>query len=58
MDNVKIPWGLFLLAIIIAITFMNNKVNNRKKVKREKLKVAQQQIIDDLVVKNTKNDNL
>jgi uncharacterized membrane protein YciS (DUF1049 family) len=53
----QIPWGLLVLIIVIAITYMDNKVRNRKIEKRNKMKAAQKEIIDNLIKQNEQEEN-
>jgi hypothetical protein len=52
--EIKIPWGLFYIFIGIAIIYLNNKSKNRKIERRNKIKAAQQEIIDNLIEERKK----
>jgi hypothetical protein len=56
--EVKIPWGFFLIAIVIALTYMNNKAKNRKIERRQRMRDAQEQIIERLREQNGKPNEI
>lgn len=55
--KIKIPWGLVLLIIGLAITFMERKIMLRKKQKRDKMKSTQKEILQQLLSKNENDKN-